>query len=57
MSTSTKTSQKELVGLAAELAKNLKLADPLPENVDLNETEDKAIQAHVCYPYDTLNLY
>lgn len=40
---------KDVVGMAEMLAKNARLIDPLPSDVDLSETEQKEVQSQVCY--------
>jgi hypothetical protein len=41
---------KDVVNFAKMLAKNARLIDPLPANVDLSETEQKEVQDQVCSP-------
>lgn len=39
---------KDVVGMAEMLAKNARLIDPLPSDVDLSEAEQKEVQSQVC---------
>jgi hypothetical protein len=43
----TQDLQREIASLAANLAKNARLLEPLPSNTDLSNTEQKEIQDQV----------